>query len=39
VQPERDVLVKERGREGYFHFNAIVCWAIDEDGSIRHVYA
>ena len=39
VQPERDVLVKERGREGYFHYNAIVCWAIDEDGSIRHVYA
>ena len=39
VQPERDVLVKDRGREGYFHYNAIVCWAIDEDGSIRHVYA
>jgi sulfane dehydrogenase subunit SoxC len=39
VQPERDVLVKERGREGYFHYNAIVAWAIDEDGSIRHVYA
>ena len=39
VQPERDALVKERGREGYFHYNAIVAWAIDEDGSIRHVYA
>ena len=25
--------------KGYFHYNAIVCWAIDEDGSIRHVYA
>jgi sulfane dehydrogenase subunit SoxC len=39
VQPERDVLVKERGREGYFHYNAIVSWAVDSDGSIRHVYA
>lgn len=39
VQPERDVLVKERGRDGYFHYNAIVCWAVDEDGEITHVYA
>lgn len=39
VQPERDVLVKERGREGYFHYNAIVSWAVDEDGEITHVYA
>ncbi len=39
VQPERDVLVKERGREGYFHYNAIVCWAVDEEGAISHVYA
>jgi sulfane dehydrogenase subunit SoxC len=38
VQPERDALVKARGREGYFHYNAIVCWAIDEDGEITHVY-
>ncbi len=39
VQPERDVLVKERGRNGYFHYNAIVAWGVEEDGSIRHVYA
>ena len=39
VQPERDVLVKERGRNGYFHYNAILAWEIDEDGAIRHVYA
>lgn len=39
VQPERDHLVKERGRDGYFHYNAIVCWAVDEDGEITHVYA
>jgi sulfane dehydrogenase subunit SoxC len=39
IQPERDVLVKERGRNGYFHYNAILAWAIDEDGAIRHAYA
>ena len=39
VQPERDVLVKERGRNGYFHYNAILAWGIEADGSIRHVYA
>jgi sulfane dehydrogenase subunit SoxC len=39
VQPERDALVAERGRNGYFHYNAIVSWAIDEDGTISHVYA
>ncbi len=39
VQPERAVLVKERGREGYFHYNAIVSWGIDEAGAISHVYA
>jgi sulfane dehydrogenase subunit SoxC len=39
VQPERDVLVKERGRNGYFHYNAVVAWGIDEDGAISHVYA
>lgn len=38
VQPERDVLVKERGRNGYFHYNAILAWGIDDDGKIRHVY-
>jgi sulfane dehydrogenase subunit SoxC len=39
VQPERDVLVAERGRNGYFHYNAIVAWEIDEEGAVRHVYA
>ncbi|MBK9077702.1 MAG: sulfite dehydrogenase [Hyphomicrobium sp.] len=39
VQPERDVLVKERGRNGYFHYNGILAWGIDEDGVISHVYA
>jgi sulfane dehydrogenase subunit SoxC len=39
VQPEREKLVAERGRDGYFHYNAIVAWSIDEEGKIRHVYA
>ena len=39
VQPERDILIKERGRDGYFHYNAIVSWAVDEDGAVSHVYA
>jgi len=39
VQPERDKLVAERGRDGYFHYNAIVAWSIDEEGKVRHVYA
>jgi sulfane dehydrogenase subunit SoxC len=39
VQPERAVLVNERGRNGYFHYNAIVSWAVAQDGSVSHVYA
>ncbi len=39
VQPTRKALVKQRGRHGYFHYNAIVSWAVSPDGSISHVYA
>lgn len=39
VQPERDVLIAERGRRGYFHYNAIVAWEIADDGTVSHVYA
>ncbi len=39
VQPERSVLLAERGKQGYFHYNAIVSWAVATDGSISHVYA
>jgi len=39
VQPERSVLIAERGRNGYFHYNAIVCWQVDEDGEVTHVYS
>jgi sulfane dehydrogenase subunit SoxC len=39
VQPERDVLIAQRGRRGYFHYNAIVAWEVAEDGTVSHVYA
>ena len=39
VQPERAALLEQRGTNGYFHCNAIVCWGVDDDGSVSHVYA
>jgi len=39
VQPTRAALIAERGRHGYFHYNAIVSWEVSEDGSLSHVYA
>jgi sulfane dehydrogenase subunit SoxC len=39
IQPEREALVAERGRHGYFHYNAIVSWAVSEDGEVTHVYS
>lgn len=39
VQPTRAALVAERGLNGYFHYNAIVSWAVEPDGSVKHVYA
>jgi sulfane dehydrogenase subunit SoxC len=39
VQPERTTLIAERGRHGYFHYNAIVSWAISAEGNLSHVYA
>lgn len=39
VQPEREVLLQQRGPNGYFHYNAIVAWEVGDDGEVRHVYA
>ena len=39
VQPERKLLIQQRGSNGYFHYNAIVAWEVDDDGDVRHVYA
>jgi sulfane dehydrogenase subunit SoxC len=38
-QPERHELIKAKGQQGYFHYHAIVSWAIADDGSVSHVYA
>ncbi|MFW5450553.1 MAG: sulfite dehydrogenase [Methylophagaceae bacterium] len=38
VQPTREALVENRGKYGFFHYNAIVSWEITEDGDINHVY-
>jgi len=38
VQPTRAALLALRGRHGYFHYNAIVSWAVDGDGALSHVY-
>lgn len=38
VQPERRELVEKRGTNGFFHYNAIVTWKVDEDGVVTHIY-
>jgi sulfane dehydrogenase subunit SoxC len=38
VQPTRAALLEARGRHGYFHYNAIVSWAVAGDGRVSHVY-
>ena len=38
VQPTRATIIAQHGKHGYFHYNAIVSWAINEQGSINHVY-
>jgi len=38
VQPTREALVENRGKHGFFHYNAIVSWEITEEGDINHVY-
>lgn len=38
MQPEREKLVHERGRNGYFHYNAQVAWGVDTEGHLIHVY-
>ncbi|MEM7466986.1 MAG: sulfite dehydrogenase [Pseudomonadota bacterium] len=38
VQPTRKALIAERGRHGYYHYNAIVSWAVADDGYVSHTY-
>ena len=39
VQPTREALLEARGRNGHYHYNAILTTAIDRDGTVRHVHA
>ena len=38
MQPEREKLVLERGKNSYFHYNAQVSWSVDTEGRLSHVY-
>jgi len=38
VQPTRKALLAERSPYDYFHYNAIVSWAVSSEGRISHVY-
>ena len=38
VQPERQVLLNTKGTNVYYHYNAIISWSVDTDGSVHHVY-
>ena len=38
IQPSRQELLKQRGRHGYYHYNAIITWQVDSSGEVRHVY-
>lgn len=38
VQPERSALIAQRGRHGFYHYNGIVNWSVDENGVVGHVY-
>jgi sulfane dehydrogenase subunit SoxC len=38
VQPSRAQFIADRGPQGYFHFNAVQTWAIDEKGEASNAY-
>ncbi len=37
-QPEREELIRKKGRHGFFHYNAIVSWQVASDGEVTHIY-
>jgi sulfane dehydrogenase subunit SoxC len=39
VQPTREDLVKVRGTNSVYHYNAIQSWRVERDGRIRNIYA
>jgi sulfane dehydrogenase subunit SoxC len=38
VQPARQDLVKVRGRNSTYHYNAIQSWRVERDGRVRNIY-
>jgi len=38
TQPTRSQLIAERGNKAFYHFNAIAGWAVNEQGTLKHVY-
>ncbi|MGE0383590.1 MAG: sulfite dehydrogenase [Gammaproteobacteria bacterium] len=38
TQPERRALLRERGPNAYYRYNAIVRWHVNERGFVSHVY-
>lgn len=38
IQPDRTTLIAQRGRHGFYHYNAIVSWEVSDFGEISHVY-
>jgi len=38
LQPARKELIANRGRHGFYHYNAIVIWNVDSSGNVTHVY-
>ncbi len=38
-QPSRQALIEEKGVNVYHHFNAILAWEVQADGTLRHVYS
>lgn len=39
VQPSRTELVKVRGTNSLYHYNAIQSWKVERDGRIQNIYA
>ena len=39
IQPSRHELVKVRGTNSMYHYNAIQSWKVQSDGRIRNIYA
>ena len=38
TQPSREDLIAQRGKKGFYHYNAITCWEVDSVGYVSHTY-